>query len=242
MSTLPNSSTEQDLLQHVVDDRRSDLERAGQDPHAQAWLQQQLDSSEGTSRMFEMLSYQAEQPQFLQTLTEAQNNARQDTPNRQQGNEVLQDSWWQVPPQAQCTTGSGPAEEEGLAMHPLDEYTEVAGPSTAEQEDLHSYVVVERQDVLEAIGTFVAAYLATIPQAQDLPPKELQAAVARAFQELSKSKIRRLWEWGRCIYRCIAFSYGAFSVYENPWLVRAVLMALWTASKLLIRGFIPLIF
>ena len=58
----------------------------------------------------------------------------------------------------------------------------MAGPSEIEQEDLHSYVVVERQDVLEAIGTFVAAYLATIPQAQDLPPKELQAAVARAFQ------------------------------------------------------------
>ena len=62
------------------------------------------------------------------------------------------------------------------------------------------------------------------------------------LQDLSKSKVRRLWEWGRCIYRCIAFSYGAFSVYENPWLVRAVLMALWTASKLVIRGFIPIIF
>ncbi len=61
------------------------------------------------------------------------------------------------------------------------------------------------------------------------------------LQDLGKSRIRRLWEWGHCIYRCIAFSYGAFSVYENPWLVRAVLAALWTASRLLIRGLIPLI-
>ena len=59
---------------------------------------------------------------------------------------------------------------------------QVPEPSQPEQEDLQSYVVVERQDVLDAIGTFVAAYLATIPQAQDLPPKELQAAVARAFR------------------------------------------------------------
>lgn len=68
------------------------------------------------------------------------------------------------------------------AIHMSGDLCQVAGPSEIEQEDLHSYVVVERQDVLEAIGTFVAAYLATIPQAQDLPPKELQAAVARAFQ------------------------------------------------------------
>ena len=68
------------------------------------------------------------------------------------------------------------------AIHCSVGFEQVAGPSGVEQEDLHSYVVVERQDVLEAIGTFVAAYLATIPQAQDLPPKELQAAVARAFQ------------------------------------------------------------
>lgn len=36
------------------------------------------------------------------------------------------------------------------------------------------------------------------------------------------------------MYRCIAFSYGAFSVYENPWLVRAVVMALWAAGKVML--------
>ena len=39
---------------------------------------------------------------------------------------------------------------------------------------------------------------------------------------------------GRCIYRCAAFGYGAFSMYTNPWLVRAILAALWTASRLMI--------
>ncbi len=46
--------------------------------------------------------------------------------------------------------------------------------------------------------------------------------------------MRRLWEWGRMLYRITAFSYGAFSVYENPWLVRAVLAALWTACRMLV--------
>ncbi len=49
-------------------------------------------------------------------------------------------------------------------------------------------------------------------------------------------RLRRLWEWGRMIYRVTAFSYGAFSVYENPWLVRALLAALWTACRMLLRA------
>ena len=53
------------------------------------------------------------------------------------------------------------------------------------------------------------------------------------MQELRKSRTQKLWAWGRAIYRCVAFSYGAFSVYENPWLVRAVLAALWTASRMM---------
>lgn len=55
-------------------------------------------------------------------------------------------------------------------------------------------------------------------------------------QELRKGRVRRLWEWGRTIYRVTAFSYGAFSVYENPWLVRALLAALWTACRMLLRA------
>ena len=61
-------------------------------------------------------------------------------------------------------------------------------------------------------------------------------------QALRKGRVRRLWEWGRCIYRCIAFSYGAFSVYENPWLVRALLAAIWTASKIILGGAAAIIF
>lgn len=58
------------------------------------------------------------------------------------------------------------------------------------------------------------------------------------MQELRRGRVRRLWEWGRCIYRCIAFSYGTFSVYQNPWLVRALLAAVWTASKVIIGALI----
>jgi hypothetical protein len=57
------------------------------------------------------------------------------------------------------------------------------------------------------------------------------------MQELRKGRARRLWDWGKGFYRVGAVTYSAFSLYTNPWLVRAVLAALWTASKVM-TGFI----
>jgi hypothetical protein len=53
-------------------------------------------------------------------------------------------------------------------------------------------------------------------------------------QDLRKSKVRIAWEWGRCAYRAAAMSYGVFSVYENPWLFRALMAAMWAASKMIV--------
>lgn len=47
---------------------------------------------------------------------------------------------------------------------------------------MDSYVVVDRADVVDAIGAFVAAYLATLPEAQHMQPKQLQQALKQAFQ------------------------------------------------------------
>ncbi len=56
-------------------------------------------------------------------------------------------------------------------------------------EPLDSYVLVEREDVLEAVGAFIAAYLASLPEAQGLQPAQLQAALKHAFQA---RRLRRL--------------------------------------------------
>ena len=49
-------------------------------------------------------------------------------------------------------------------------------------EPIDSYVVVRKEDVLEAIGAFVAAYLAELPEAQNLQPAQLQAALKTTFK------------------------------------------------------------
>ena len=58
----------------------------------------------------------------------------------------------------------------------------VAAADGPQAEQLDSYVVVQKADVLDAIGTFVAAYLAELPEAQHLQPAQLQAALKTAFK------------------------------------------------------------
>ena len=48
-------------------------------------------------------------------------------------------------------------------------------------EPLDEYVMVEKDDVMEAISAFVAAYLVQLPEAQHLKPDELQRALGGAI-------------------------------------------------------------
>lgn len=51
-----------------------------------------------------------------------------------------------------------------------------------EEEAFDSYVLISQQDALEAMGCFVAAYLATLPDAQKMEPQELQKALVNSFK------------------------------------------------------------
>ena len=100
-------------------------------------------------------------------------------------------------------------------------------------------VMVEREDVVDAIAYFIASYVAAQPQAAKMEPKQLQAALGLAFLELRKGQLRRLWDWGKSLYRCAAVGYGALSVYTNPWLVNAVLTSLFTGSRVVCGLLLP---
>ena len=58
----------------------------------------------------------------------------------------------------------------------------------------------------------------------------------RYVQEVKKSKLSQVLTWGKFAYRGAAFAYSAFTVYENPWLVRALLSAMWTAGTVLMQA------
>lgn len=193
--------------------------------------------------------------------------------------------------------------------------------------DLQDYVMIEKEDVIEAMSVFIARYVVALPEAQDMEPKVcasacvsprplavkhfaltqgwlcrlyvsktcaedggplppakvLQRAVSNAFIELRMGRIRRLWSWGkyvsplpsfckhsspfqspvliqalhclhplkpspeltpcvsffgRYLYRCTALGYSAFSMYQHPWIVAAVLRALYTSSKFIVGSMV----
>ena len=72
--------------------------------------------------------------------------------------------------------------------HVLQEAVQEVG-----EELLDSYVVVNKEDVLEAMGCFVASYLAQLPQAQNLQPAELQKAIKHAFKV--RAKLSQGWPY-----------------------------------------------
>eukprot|EP01025_Chloroclados_australasicus_P069797 TRINITY_DN9905_c0_g1_i1.p3 TRINITY_DN9905_c0_g1~~TRINITY_DN9905_c0_g1_i1.p3 ORF type:complete len:153 (-),score=12.23 TRINITY_DN9905_c0_g1_i1:286-744(-) len=106
--------------------------------------------------------------------------------------------------------------------------------STAELDAvLGEYVIVSKQDAVDAMASYLAAWLATVPEAQQMDPKKLQEALLSSIQELKRSKMKQMLLWGKYAYRGAAFAYSALCVYENPWLVRAIVSATWSAGHVL---------
>ncbi|GFR50990.1 hypothetical protein Agub_g13316 [Astrephomene gubernaculifera] len=106
----------------------------------------------------------------------------------------------------------------------------------AHQQD--SFIVVEKRDAVEAMAYYIAACIVDLPEAQALEPKQLQAALVDALRALKRSRFRRACSWGRRLYRWTTYTYSAVQVYQNPWLMRALMTALWAGSRIALRGLI----
>lgn len=91
--------------------------------------------------------------------------------------------------------------------------------------------MVEHSDAVDAVAAFIAAYIVALPEGQSMDAQQLQKAVKQSLLEIRKGKVKRLWEWGRFLYRAAAMSYGAFAAYTNPWVAEAVLKGVFTCVK-----------
>lgn len=150
----------------------------------------------GTERLYELLEHQIGQESFADELHRQKQLAElpdKVTARDSKHGEVLSEDWW-----------------------------EVDGRPADVSEDTGDYIVIEREDVVHALSDFIAAYVMSLPDAQRLEPREVQAAVAATFKELRKGRVRRLLDWGKYLYRATALGYGAFSAFSNPVIAQAV--------------------
>lgn len=135
-------------------------------------------------------------------------------------------------------TPAPPGEAVALAERLLEEMErggDEEEQGDAEEDEDASFVLVDHEDVHDAVAAFLADLVAEHPRASELPPHELQKAVARSLDEFAaqRSPLRRLCNYGRYAY-CAGtlVTSTAFSLYEHPWLVRILLGGLWSSVRM----------
>jgi hypothetical protein len=60
-----------------------------------------------------------------------------------------------------------------------------SSPASAASDD-EGYVMVEKEEVIDALAAFIAGYIAAHPRASSMPPEKLQRALGCAFGELRR--------------------------------------------------------
>lgn len=94
-------------------------------------------------------------------------------------------------------------------------------------------VMVGQADAMEAMADFVLQCVVMHPMAAELTPEKLQAVLTKTLGELKKSKVHSLWTWSKAVYRGSAWGYGVVNAYTHPWVVKAILMAIWHSMRML---------
>lgn len=150
---------------------------------------------------------------------------------------MLSPEWWSLPAGFVSVEEEGTEEENGIKEVKVAATASSSAPEKSPSSPSlleGSYVLVSRDDVVDAVAHFIASYVASLPQSRDLNPEALRSALSTTLCELRCGKIKKIWAWGKWLYRAAALSYGAFGAYTNPWLARAVLAALWTSAKVMV--------
>lgn len=111
------------------------------------------------------------------------------------------------------------------------------GPDKVEKDGLESegYVVVNQEDFVDGMASFLAKYISSMPEAKKMTPKDLQKAVLKAFNQAEKKGgMRKLWETGKMVYTAGSWGATVFGLYRHPIVLQAASMALWTTCSVIL--------
>jgi hypothetical protein len=98
------------------------------------------------------------------------------------------------------------------------------------------YIVINHEDIVDSIASFMARYISSIPQAKNLSAKELQDVITQAFKKVEKKgTICQLWQTGKFLYTAGSWGATVLSIYRHPVVLRAASMAVWTSCCLILK-------
>ncbi|KAK8930533.1 hypothetical protein KSP39_PZI016984 [Platanthera zijinensis] len=106
------------------------------------------------------------------------------------------------------------------------------GPDSKEGQD--GYVLVNHEDIVEGITSFMAAYLLSLKEAKELTPNQLQEVLCKTFSaKKKKSKLRKAWEGSQVIYNVASWGATAFGIYQNPAIIKVAAVAFLSSCRVI---------
>lgn len=100
------------------------------------------------------------------------------------------------------------------------------------KEDQDGYVLVNQEDIVEGITSFMAAYLLSLKETKDLAPNQLQEALRKTFSaKEKKTKLRKAWEGSQVIYNVASWGATAIGIYQNPAIIKVASVAFWSSCR-----------
>ncbi|CAN1276510.1 hypothetical protein LINPERPRIM_LOCUS16040 [Linum perenne] len=104
--------------------------------------------------------------------------------------------------------------------------------------DNESYVVINENQVVDAVATFMAKCITANPKSQKLSPEELQKAVTQALAGGS-SKFDRaigIWHAGQLFYALSTWGIALVGLYKTRAVLKVAAMGIHTTSKVVLRA------
>ncbi|XP_020586786.1 uncharacterized protein LOC110029019 isoform X2 [Phalaenopsis equestris] len=100
------------------------------------------------------------------------------------------------------------------------------------ENDNDGFVLVNQEDIVEGIVSFMAAYLLSLKEAKDLAPNQLQKALRKTFSvKKEKSKLMKAWEGSQVIYNVTSWGATAVGIYQNPAIIKAASVAILSSYR-----------
>jgi hypothetical protein len=218
-------------LQRAVQTNGKALNALASSPAA-VWLAAQLDSEEGTHEVLDRLQAAIDAPAFVDKLDAAAvaDNGSSFALPLVGGLDVTRRSWWTW---RRSDRNDSAALAEALLSECAAGECKRAADNRSNSSD-SSYVLVSHDDVIDALAEFIARLLIAHPESLQLTHKQIQGALSDAVKVVRRSRMRRMWDWGRSLNRWGLWLYGASSIAANPalpWILRALGYGLWTAAR-----------
>ncbi|PWA46582.1 hypothetical protein CTI12_AA507280 [Artemisia annua] len=104
--------------------------------------------------------------------------------------------------------------------------------------DNDNYVVISQEQVVDAIGNFMARCALLNPKAMNMSPEEMQKRLTKAFRSMSKfEKLMELWHAGQLFYLMATWGLTLAGLYQSRALLRVAARGVHSTGKVVMKAF-----